>query len=263
MHADYAWNLVAASYAMACVASYGALDLGGRLAYFEGWRCLRWLSAGAVTLGSGIWSMHFVGMDALRLQLTPSYDLPLVGLSWLVAVGTSALALLMLSRRYHPDTLRLIGGGTLMGGGMFATHLVAMLALRAQPALQIDPLGSTVAAGIAVLASIVALFIYYSSTMRELDDRWVQPVKLSASLLMAAAICGMHYISVATTQLAPGTVFATANPLRGEWISVLLGVSASGFALLVILLSIIDAQALHEQRRCARERIETERLGRN
>lgn len=263
MHADYAWSLVAASYAMACVASYGALDLGGRLAYFEGWRCLRWLLLGAVTLGSGIWSMHFVGMAALRLQLTPSYDLPMVGLSWLVAVGTSALALLLLSRRYHPDALRLIGGGTLIGGGMFATHLVAMHALRAQPALRMDPLGSTVAAGIAVLASIVALFTYYSSTMRELDERWVQPVKVSASLLMAAAICGMHYVGLASTQLLPGTVFATANPLRGEWISLLLGVAASGFVLLVILLSIMDARALREQRRRARERIDTEHLGRS
>src|SRR4029453_17790542 len=51
--------LVALSFLVACFASYTALDLGGRVAPVQGPTPRIWLAAAALTLGGGIWSMHF------------------------------------------------------------------------------------------------------------------------------------------------------------------------------------------------------------
>ncbi|HEY9521187.1 MAG TPA: MHYT domain-containing protein [Methyloceanibacter sp.] len=56
--------LVALSVLGACFASYTALDLGGRVGSARGTARRIWLAAAAITLGGGIWSMHFIGVLA-------------------------------------------------------------------------------------------------------------------------------------------------------------------------------------------------------
>src|SRR6059058_3480539 len=56
----------------------------------------RWRSS--ISLGFGIWSMHFTGMLAFRLPVLVSYSWPTVLLSLLVAISASAFALYVVSR---------------------------------------------------------------------------------------------------------------------------------------------------------------------
>src|SRR6266481_3983894 len=49
--------LVALSFAVACLASYSALDLGGRITVSRRWARLAWLATAAIAMGGGIWSM--------------------------------------------------------------------------------------------------------------------------------------------------------------------------------------------------------------
>src|SRR5205814_445392 len=56
--------LVALSILIATVASYAALDLGGRVTAARGRARPMWLAAAAVTIGGGIWSTHVIGMLA-------------------------------------------------------------------------------------------------------------------------------------------------------------------------------------------------------
>ncbi|HFX6065180.1 TPA: MHYT domain-containing protein, partial [Klebsiella pneumoniae] len=94
----YDLSLVVASYCVAAFAAYAALDLGGRIALFDGARERFWLFAGALAMGTGIWAMHFVGMKAFKLPVEISYDLGLTALSWFTAVAVSLLALYVISR---------------------------------------------------------------------------------------------------------------------------------------------------------------------
>lgn len=61
--------LVLFSLLVAILASYTALDLAGRIATARGRYAHMWLAGGAVAMGLGIWSMHFVGMLAFRLPI--------------------------------------------------------------------------------------------------------------------------------------------------------------------------------------------------
>ncbi len=65
MSGTYDLRLVALSYLVAVFASYTALDLAGRVTSSRGRARTVWLLGGALSLGIGIWSMHFIGMLAM------------------------------------------------------------------------------------------------------------------------------------------------------------------------------------------------------
>ncbi|KAA2278885.1 hypothetical protein FY526_31035, partial [Clostridioides difficile] len=60
LHGTYNLELVILSYIIASLASYAALDLAGRVSQANGMARNVWLTCGAVSMGLGIWSMHFV-----------------------------------------------------------------------------------------------------------------------------------------------------------------------------------------------------------
>ncbi|MEO6981861.1 MAG: MHYT domain-containing protein, partial [Edaphobacter sp.] len=74
----YDFRLVTASVLIAILAAYAALDLAGRVTAARGLVRFLWLSGGAFAMGMGIWAMHYVGMEALRLPVTVRYDWPTV-----------------------------------------------------------------------------------------------------------------------------------------------------------------------------------------
>src|SRR5829696_5682411 len=98
MTGSYNPLLAALSFAIAALASYAALDLAGRVTQGSGNARRAWLIGGAIVMGVGIWSMHFVGMLAFHLPVPIGYSLPLMLYSVAVAIGASLLALLVVSR---------------------------------------------------------------------------------------------------------------------------------------------------------------------
>jgi len=110
MVGSYDFRLVALSVFIAMLASYAALDLSGRVTSSHGRTRLLWLSGGAVAMGIGIWSMHYIGMLAFHLPVPVQYDWPTVLLSLLAAVLASAVALFVVSRR-KMGLLRAFGAG--------------------------------------------------------------------------------------------------------------------------------------------------------
>ncbi len=95
----YDGRLVALSIVIAIFAAYAALDLAGRVTATRGLTRAAWLSGGAFSMGIGIWSMHYIGMEALKLPVPVSYDWPTVVLSMLAAIAASAVALYVVSRK--------------------------------------------------------------------------------------------------------------------------------------------------------------------
>src|SRR5262249_61674269 len=85
--------LVALSISVACLASYTALDLGGRIRGSRRWAQLAWLATAATAMGGGVWSMHFIGMLAFVRPMPVAYDLGQTLLSLFVALGVTGFAL--------------------------------------------------------------------------------------------------------------------------------------------------------------------------
>jgi diguanylate cyclase (GGDEF)-like protein len=259
MSGSYDWTLVLASYCVAVLASYAALDLGGRIAFFEGRRQRFWLLAGALAMGTGIWTVHFVGMKAFSLPLAITYDLGLTLLSWVAAIGVSLLALSIISRS-QLTTGGIALGALVMGLGICIMHYSGMWAMRMSPGISYEPLLLSASAAIAVLASAAALFLCFN--IRRLPDGAVVPAKLAAALLMGATICGMHYTGMAAARFPAGALCAPGNMLGGDWTGLPVALAGGTLVIAIVLLSLTDANTLTERRRVEQERLDAEHLRR-
>mgnify|MGYP002041132432 FL=1 len=78
---SYSSALVLISIFVAILASYTALDLTGRIATTTGRAAYLWMMGGALAMGVGVWSMHFIGMLAFSLPIDLGYDIQLTALS--------------------------------------------------------------------------------------------------------------------------------------------------------------------------------------
>ena len=86
------------SVALVIFAAYTALDLAGRVTAARDWTRTLWLSGGALSMGLGIWAMHYNGMLAFSLPVPILYHYPTVIVSLLAAMAASAVALFTMSR---------------------------------------------------------------------------------------------------------------------------------------------------------------------
>src|SRR5262249_45989813 len=155
---SYDLRLVGLSLVIAVLASYAALDLGGRVTAAQGRLRLIWLFGGATAMGLGIWSMHYVGMLAYNLPVHVSYDWPTVDASLLAAVAASAISLFVVSRKKMG--LSAIGiGGLLMGAGIAGMHYIGMAAMRLPAMHHYSTPLVALSVALAVVISFVALWL--------------------------------------------------------------------------------------------------------
>src|ERR1700754_3530318 len=97
MEANYNSWLVALSIVVAMVVAYTALKLAARVAD-EGRSDNRvWLVGGAIAMGIGIWSMHFIGMLAYSVEIPLRYGISRTVVSLIIAIVTSGFALWLAS----------------------------------------------------------------------------------------------------------------------------------------------------------------------
>jgi PAS domain S-box-containing protein len=207
--AHYDWTLVWLSLAVAICASYTALDLAGRTAGLRGRPRALWVSAGAASMGLGIWGMHYIGMLAYRLPVAVSYSLPLVGASMLAAIASSAVALFVVSRS-KLSAPYLVGGSLIMGAGIAAMHYIGMAAVHLAGFAVYQPVLVASSLAIAVVVSGTALYLAYSLRDAERNSAWSRPV---SAIVMGLAIAGMHYTGMAAVCFHKGSAVGGGNDL--------------------------------------------------
>src|SRR5690348_18362165 len=120
--------LVALSVVIAIMAAYAALDFARRVTFARGKARVLWITGGAISMGFGIWSMHYMGMLALQLPMPVQYDWPTVLLSLTAAITASAVALIIVSRPKMKWGRALLGS-VVMGSGIAAMHYTGMAAM--------------------------------------------------------------------------------------------------------------------------------------
>src|SRR6201984_2487797 len=126
---SYNYALVGLLVLIAMFASYTALDLAGRVTAAGGWTRAVWLLGGAGAMGTGIWSMHYIGMLAFILPIPVAYHWPTVLLSLFAAILASVVALGVVSRE-KMGWFRALTGSFLMGAGISSMHYIGMAGIR-------------------------------------------------------------------------------------------------------------------------------------
>jgi signal transduction histidine kinase/DNA-binding response OmpR family regulator/HPt (histidine-containing phosphotransfer) domain-containing protein len=190
----YNAGLVVLSVIVATLAAFVALSISGRIvaANSRGARWA-WASAGAMAMGGGIWSMHFIGMLAFSLPCGVTYAPVGTVLSMIPGILASGVALHAISARTDPGFKRLAVGGVLMGAGIGLMHYSGMAAMQPEALLRYDPglvaVSVVVAVGLAFISLGIRFRFHGSVSSR------VAATALAAPF-MGFAVAGMHYTAM-------------------------------------------------------------------
>jgi PAS domain S-box-containing protein len=151
------------------------------------------IAGGSLSLGAGIWAMHFIGMLAYTPHAGIEYDLNQTLLSILPALAASAVALMLLAKP-RLCSMEVVAGGVIVGAGIAGMHYSGMSAMRMHAIVQYAPgeFALSVATGMAL--AMLALWIRFGLT------RNGKPLSIKgktlATLIMGSAIAGMHYTAM-------------------------------------------------------------------
>ena len=164
------------------------------------------IGTGAVALGGGIWTMHFIGMLAFQLPTLVKYSATITLLSSLPGFAAAALALRILS---SPDVsfMRLLGAGMLVGLGIGAMHYSGMAAMQMPAELRYEPRMFLASIVVSVVLATLALWIRFGLHRTALGP--VQRLALGG-IVMGVSIAGMHYTGMAAARFIgePGMAHA-------------------------------------------------------
>ncbi len=186
--------LVLLSVVMAIQGAYVGLSLAVQVGDAAGVRRRLLLAGAAMSLAVAIWTMHFVGMLAVRLPFSIDYLVFPTLLSFLVCVLVVGAAVYATSA--GPLTLlRLALSACLMGGGIFTMHYIGMSALHASAHMVHAPAFVAASMAIAIAASGLALWLATGRGARS-------PLILSA-IAFGIAVSGMHYTAMEGVTLFP------------------------------------------------------------
>ena len=233
-----AW-LVLLSIVMAIQGAYVALSLSLQIAGATGTRRRLLLAGATVSFAVAIWTMHFVGMLAVRLPFQVDYLVLPTLLSFLVCAIVVGGAVYATSS--GPLTvLRLTLSSCLMGGGIFAMHYLGMSALDASTHMIHNPIYVAASMAIAIAASGLALWL---ATGRA----WRAPLILSAAAF-GMAISGMHYTAMTGVTLYPFVTAASAAPaLSTDLLAIVVAVVAFCVSGIFFLLLLPDSARVEQQ----------------
>jgi two-component system sensor histidine kinase/response regulator len=198
---SYDIRLVVLSVLIAVAASYAALDLAGRVTSARGSVRVVWLGGGAMAMGIGIWSMHYVGMLAFRLPVPVEYDWPTVLLSLLAAILASAIALFVASRE-EMGLFRAAIGSIFMGSAIAGMHYIGMAAMRLPAMCHYSRSVVWVSVVLAMVISFVALLLTFHFRGETKSGGWQ---KALSAVVMGAAVPVMHYTGMAAAEFTSST----------------------------------------------------------
>ncbi len=246
---SYDYHLVALSVIIAICASYAALDLAGRVTVARGRIFVAWLAGGAIAMGLGIWSMHYIGMLAFRLPVPIEYDWPTVMLSLRVAILASGVALYVVSRK-NMGLWRSMSGSVVLGAGIAAMHYIGMNAMRSTAMCHYNPALVALSIALAIVISFAALRLAF---LARDEKRGVSPRKIISAVVMGIAIPVMHYTGMAAASFTDDGV----APDLSHAISITM-LGAAGITIVTLMILALAVLTSVFERRLSEQGLELE-----
>jgi len=229
-------RLVLLAGTVCLLACYTAFSLLARASGSD--RRSLWLGATAFVAGSGVWSTHFVAMLAFRPGLPIGFNVGLTALSVIIAIAVAAVGFVVSQYRQCAAL-----GGAIVGGGVGAMHYTGMAALLIPAVKQWDPIYAH--ASILIGVGMGALAVWTGRRRNDLRAR------LTASGLLALAICGLHFTAMAAFSVEPDPrIVLPAQMIQPEWLAVALAAITLCIIALGFTGSVVDE---HLARRTASE----------
>lgn len=201
---SYDGTYVALSFLIAFIGSFVALTAARRVVGPEGRINHFDLVAATLALGGiGVWTMHFIGMAALKMDLRVGYSMTETIISLVVVCLATGFGLMYVARDPSNKT-RLLTAGASLGLGVAVMHYLGMYGMRFGGYINWSFLLVAASLLIAVVAATAALWLAFNTKPLAL--------RLLAAVVMAVAVCAMHYTGMAAADFVCTTADRQALP---------------------------------------------------
>ncbi|MEU7868569.1 MHYT domain-containing protein [Dactylosporangium sp. NPDC049140] len=194
----YGWITPTLALAMSILGCLLGTFLTSRSRSSNGGSRARWLTLSALSIGgTGTWVPHFMAMLGVDVPGTDvRYDIPITALGLGIAVVVYCLGLYIVGWG-RPSVWKILPAGLFTGIGLTAVYATGPLSMRVAATIAYDAHTLLVAAGAAIVGAIMTLWC--ACVVRG------TAAMLCASVIMALAVCGTHYLVMAAlrVQLAP------------------------------------------------------------
>jgi NO-binding membrane sensor protein with MHYT domain len=216
-------------YAVSCLGAFLGLRCVSRAHCYQGLARARWLAGAATAIGAtGIWAMHFIAMLGFAIPGQEiSYNVPITIASMLIVIGVVGVGLFIVGFG-DGGTRRLLAGGLIVGIGVATTHYLGMAAVVMPDSMSYSAPLLIASVAIAIIAGTAALWI----------GTWVRGVgaTIGASLVMGAAVSGMHYTGMAAMRVHAGGMPGMSGASGAFFLlPLLLGITFITFVLLLAI----------------------------
>lgn len=195
---SYDDTYVALSFIIAFIGSFVALTAArrvvgpsGRISTFD------LLSATLALGGIGVWTMHFIGMAALKLDMRVGYSMPETLISLLVVCVATGFGISYVAKA-PANKGRLLTAGASLGLGVAVMHYLGMYGMRFGGYIDWSFALVALSIVIAAVAATAALWLAFNTRPIAL--------RLLAAAVMAVAVCAMHYTGMAAADFVCTTI---------------------------------------------------------
>ena len=186
--------LVALSIAIAVQGSFVGLSLARGIDSAEGFHRRLAIAGSAITLATGVWSMHFVAMLAANFPSAVDYLVLPTLISFLICVIVVGVGVYA-AHMPGPPAFRIGTGALAMGLGVSLMHYVGMSAVHLAGPTSYAPSYIVASIAVSIAASAFALWT--------IDRRPTRPRLFLGAIALGLAISGMHYTAMAGMRLDP------------------------------------------------------------
>jgi diguanylate cyclase (GGDEF)-like protein/PAS domain S-box-containing protein len=186
---NYNILLVLLSFIVILLIAYTVFDIRTRIINGSKLKRIIWITIGALTMGIGIWTFHFIGILAFMIPVSINYSLVSLVISLAISVVSSFIALYSVSKRTI-NKIHSVFGWFVMGSNILAIHYIGMKAINMNASI-INPYIFM----LLVLWAFIPSFIFFKVTYYYKLIETIPPArtKLIGGFLMGLSITAMHY----------------------------------------------------------------------
>ncbi|KAG2225935.1 hypothetical protein INT45_006631 [Circinella minor] len=236
---EFNGGIIFVSYIISVVGAQTTLELLARRTHIRGIH--NWFLLGAAALSMGgvaIWSMHFIGNNSLTLRYDGTkyhlnYSAGYTFASLVVAIAVMFLSFAFVGVTEEAKVIRIIPSGTIAGVGIAVMHYLGQFAIDFfHLSYKIPYIAGAII--IACAAVNAALYIFFK--LREnWTNQWYK--RLGSAMIMALAVCGMHYTAMAGTEyrLPPNEIPPTPALRRPALIGIISAIVVVACVLLLYI----------------------------
>lgn len=232
--------LVLLSLIVILLTSFTLFDISTRMFHVSKRKRILWLLVGSLTMGGGIWALHFIGMLA-HMPTTINYNIMTVSISFAITVFSSFITLLIVSQDKVSKN-KFVFGCLLMAASLVGMHDIGMKSIHMNADITYNPFIILLSVLFACIPSAFFYKVIYDTRIKE--TILSIHTKLISGILMGLSISVMHYTAMYGTEFTYHLYLESHGfqTIDSSQLATFIGIGSIIMVLLVLISSYLDAK---------------------